>query len=82
MWERVQRHAGVMRPLLGDISAYDRERDATAAGQGAGAVHDVLPAGEIVRQVIEEAEETIERLAAIAAGNYRPSPRQERLGRG
>lgn len=78
---RFSRDAGVMRPLLGDISAYDRDRDATAAGQGAGAVHDVLPAGEIVRQVMREAEETIDRLAAIAAGRYAPSPRQGRARR-
>ena len=76
---RFARDAGVMRPLLGDTRDYDRSRDATAAGQGAGAVHDVLPAGEIVRQVVQEAEETIARLSAIASGRYTPSPREGRL---
>jgi enoyl-[acyl-carrier protein] reductase II len=73
---RFSRDAGVMRPLMGDTSGYDRARDATAAGQGVGAIHDIPSAGDIVRQVVAEAEETISRLAGIAAGRYAPSPRQ------
>jgi enoyl-[acyl-carrier protein] reductase II len=34
-------------------------------GQSAGGVHDVLPAGEIVRRIMSEAEASISRVAAI-----------------
>jgi enoyl-[acyl-carrier protein] reductase II len=73
---RFSRDAGVMRPLLGDTSGYDRGRDATAAGQGVGAIHDIPSAGDIVRDIMAEAEATITRLSGIAAGRYAPSPRQ------
>ncbi|MBI1181655.1 MAG: nitronate monooxygenase [Alphaproteobacteria bacterium] len=72
----ISRDAGVMRPLMGDTSGYDRSRDATAAGQGAGAVHDLPAAGDIVRDVVVEAEDTIRRMAAMTDGRYTPSPRQ------
>ncbi|MGE0667505.1 MAG: NAD(P)H-dependent flavin oxidoreductase [Sphingomonadales bacterium] len=72
----VSRDAGVMRALMGDTSGYDRSRDATAAGQGVGAIHDVPSAFDIVREIVEEAEATIARLSGIAAGQYAPSPRQ------
>jgi enoyl-[acyl-carrier protein] reductase II len=73
---RFSRDAGVMRPLLGDTSGYDRGRDATAAGQGVGAIHDIPSAGDIVRNIMVEAEATITRLSGIAAGRYASSPRQ------
>lgn len=72
----ISRDAGVMRPLMGDVSGYDRTRDATAAGQGVGAIQDIPSAFDIVRDVVAEAEETIARLSGIAAGRYQASPRQ------
>jgi enoyl-[acyl-carrier protein] reductase II len=72
----ISRDAGVMRPLMGDTSGYDRARDATAAGQGAGAIHDLPSAFDIVADVVAEAEATITRLSGIAAGRYEGSPRQ------
>jgi enoyl-[acyl-carrier protein] reductase II len=73
---RLAFEAGVMRPLVGDTSGYDRARDATAAGQSVGGIHDVLPAGEIVRRVVAEAEQAIDRLGALRAGRYDPAPQQ------
>jgi enoyl-[acyl-carrier protein] reductase II len=35
------------------------------SGQGIGGIGDVLPAAEIVRRVLSEAEETIGRLGAL-----------------
>jgi enoyl-[acyl-carrier protein] reductase II len=37
------------------------------AGQGTGAIHDIVPAAEIVRRVMAEAEETIARLARLTS---------------
>jgi len=40
------------------------------AGQGVGLVHDVLPAAEIVRRTIEEAEHSIATLAGLTADGH------------
>jgi len=48
-----------------DDAAVDPERTCMPAGQGAGAIHEVLPAGEIVRRVVAEAEATLARLGAL-----------------
>ncbi len=61
----ISRDAGVMGPLLGDTSTYDRSRDATAAGQSAGGINEILPAGEIVRRMVAEAEQAIERISRL-----------------
>jgi nitronate monooxygenase/enoyl-[acyl-carrier protein] reductase II len=37
------------------------------AGQTAGAIHDILPAAEIVRRIIAEAEEALRGAAARAS---------------
>jgi len=66
----------VMKGLSGVLEGFDPERDAMAAGQGVGAIHDILPAADIVANMVSEAEETIRRLSSIAAGNYVPSARQ------
>ncbi len=72
----ISRDAGVMVGLMGDTSSFDPSRDAAAAGQSVGGIHDVLPAGDIVRSVVEEAEETIARLGDLLGGAYAASPRQ------
>ncbi len=43
----------------------DPDRTMMPAGQGVGAVHEILPAGEIVRRTVAEAESVISRMAAI-----------------
>lgn len=72
----ISRDAGVMGGLMGVTESFDTSRDAAAAGQSVGGIHDVLPAGDIVRNVVAEAEETIARLGDLAGGAYAASPRQ------
>ncbi|MBV8972209.1 MAG: nitronate monooxygenase [Sphingomonadaceae bacterium] len=56
--------AGLLGPIAGVVEGVDPARQCLAAGQGGGAVREVLPAGEIVRRVVAEAEAVIARLAA------------------
>jgi enoyl-[acyl-carrier protein] reductase II len=56
--------AGVMNYV--DDASTDTERTCMPAGQGIGAIRDVLPAGEIVRRVMAQADEIIHRLGALA----------------
>ena len=35
------------------------------AGQGVGAIRELLPAGEVVRSIVAEAERTIDRLTSL-----------------
>ncbi|MGE3249714.1 MAG: NAD(P)H-dependent flavin oxidoreductase [Hyphomonadaceae bacterium] len=56
-----------MGGIGGQIENLDRDKSAFAMGQSAGGVHDVLPAGEIVRRIMAEAEEAIGRVASISA---------------
>lgn len=58
--------AGVMGGIGGQIDGLDINRSAFAMGQGAGAVHDVKSAGEIVREIASEAEDVIQRMARFA----------------
>ena len=53
--------------LGGDETAVgiDQHREGYPAGQAVGAIDEVLPAGEIVRRMIEEAESIIARLATL-----------------
>jgi enoyl-[acyl-carrier protein] reductase II len=53
---------GANRPLQGVVEDIDPKRVCLAAGQGSGAIHDILPAGEIVRRTVAEAEAVIARL--------------------
>jgi enoyl-[acyl-carrier protein] reductase II len=59
--------AGVMGGIGGQIEGLDADSSAFAMGQSAGGVHDVLPAGEIVRRIMAEAEASIDRVAALRA---------------
>jgi NAD(P)H-dependent flavin oxidoreductase YrpB (nitropropane dioxygenase family) len=43
----------------------DIEATCLYAGQSAGLVHDILPAGVLVRRIVAEAEATIARAAAM-----------------
>jgi len=57
--------AGVMGGIGGQIEGLDPDKSCFAMGQSAGGIHDVKPAGEIVRQIIDEAERAITRVAAL-----------------
>ncbi len=59
--------AGVMGGIGGQLEGLSRERSAFAMGQGAGAIHNVKPAGEIVRDIVAEAEAIIGRLPALVS---------------
>ncbi len=52
----------LLGPIAG-IMEVDPARQCLAAGQGGGAIHSVLPAGEIVRRTVAEAEAAMARMA-------------------
>jgi enoyl-[acyl-carrier protein] reductase II len=56
-----------MGGIGGQTENLDPDKSCFAMGQSAGGVRDVLPAGEIVRRIMEEAEGSIRRVAAIGA---------------
>ena len=43
----------------------DATREFMPCGQGVGAINELMPAGDIVRQMVAEAERTMERIAAV-----------------
>ncbi|MEN8183214.1 MAG: nitronate monooxygenase family protein [Myxococcota bacterium] len=57
---------GVFGLTAGDPEEMDPERSCMPAGQGAGSIDEILPAGEIVRRVVDEAREVLGRLRALA----------------
>jgi len=59
--------AGVMGGIGGQIEGLDPDRSCFAMGQSAGGIHDVLPAGEIVRRILAEADQAIGRLEKLRA---------------
>lgn len=60
--------AGAMGGIGGQIEGLDADKSCFAMGQSAGGVHDVLPAGDIVRRILKEAEAAIDRVAAVRLG--------------
>ncbi|ATQ44255.1 NAD(P)H-dependent flavin oxidoreductase [Caulobacter mirabilis] len=58
---------GALGGIGGQIEGLDADKSCFAMGQSAGGVHDVLPAGEIVRRIMAEAEASIGRLGALKA---------------
>ena len=55
--------SGVMGGIGGQMEGLDRDKSAFAIGQGAGAIHEVKPAGDIVREMAAEAEAVIANIA-------------------
>jgi enoyl-[acyl-carrier protein] reductase II len=51
-------------PLGDDARGVDPERECYPAGQGIGAIHELVPAGELVRRFVEEAERALDQAAA------------------
>ena len=58
-----------MGGIGGQIEGLDPDKSCFAMGQSAGGVHDVKPAGEIVRQIMAEAEAAIDRLTRLRAAS-------------
>jgi enoyl-[acyl-carrier protein] reductase II len=58
--------SGVMH-LGGDsfTEGVDVDRECYPAGQGVGAIHELIPAGELVRRFVTEAAAVLERLSAV-----------------
>jgi enoyl-[acyl-carrier protein] reductase II len=67
MQAMMSHQAGVMGGIGGQVEGLDRDRSAFAMGQGSGAIHAVKPAGEIVREMVAEAEDVIAKIAKFAA---------------
>jgi enoyl-[acyl-carrier protein] reductase II len=57
--------AGVMGGIGGQLDGLDADKSCFAMGQSAGGVRDVLPAGEIVRRLLAEADAAIGRLQTL-----------------
>ncbi len=58
---------GVMGGIGGQTEGLDRDKSAFAMGQGAGAIHAVKPAGDIVREMVAQAEAIIANMARLTA---------------
>jgi enoyl-[acyl-carrier protein] reductase II len=54
--------AGVMGGIGGQTEGLNRDRSAFAIGQGAGAIHEILPCAEIIRRMMSQADEIIARM--------------------
>ncbi len=63
----VSAQEGVINAITGVREPIDPARDCLPAGQGVGALHEILPAGEIVRRTVAEAEAAIARVARLVA---------------
>jgi enoyl-[acyl-carrier protein] reductase II len=50
-----------------DAKGVDPERECYPAGQGIGAIDDLVPAGELVHRFVEEAERALDRAHATRA---------------
>lgn len=57
--------AGVNHLGAPDGTAVDAAREFMPCGQGVGAIHELEPAGDLLRRIVAEAERTLERIAAV-----------------
>lgn len=48
-----------------DSAGIDQDKECFAAGQGLGGIDEIIPAGDVVRQFIEDAERELARLGAL-----------------
>ncbi|HEV2533193.1 nitronate monooxygenase family protein [Phenylobacterium sp.] len=65
--------AGVMGGIGGQIEGLDVDRSAFAMGQSAGGIHDVLPAGEIVKRIMAEAEAALDKAVSFRSRTAEPA---------
>jgi enoyl-[acyl-carrier protein] reductase II len=56
-----------MGGIGGQIEGLDPDKSAFAMGQGAGAIHEVLPCAEIIKRTMTEAEKIIQQLQTLRA---------------
>ncbi len=61
----VSARAGVNHLGYPSGTVVEENKEFMPAGQGAGAIHSLVPAGDIVRSMVREAEAVIERIASI-----------------
>ncbi|WP_281300767.1 MULTISPECIES: nitronate monooxygenase [unclassified Iodidimonas] len=59
MQAMMSQQAGVLGGIAGILEPLDIARDCLPAGQGTGAIHDIVPAAEIIRRTMAEAEARI-----------------------
>ncbi len=52
-------------PLGDDADGVDPDRECYPAGQGIGAIHELVPAGDLVRRFVTEAEQALARAATV-----------------
>jgi enoyl-[acyl-carrier protein] reductase II len=64
---------GVMGGIGGQVEGLDPDRSAFAMGQSAGGIREVLPAGEIVRRILAEAETALDRANAVRTRAAQPA---------
>ena len=55
-----------MGGIGGQMEGLDKSRSCFAMGQGAGAIVDAPPAGEIVRRIVAETEQVLGRIGRLA----------------
>jgi enoyl-[acyl-carrier protein] reductase II len=51
-----------------ETSDVDPDKECYPAGQGVGAMHEIVPAGDLVRQIVDEAEHALARAAKTVVG--------------
>jgi enoyl-[acyl-carrier protein] reductase II len=61
-----------MGPIGGQTEGLDPDKSCFAMGQSAGGVKDILPAAEIVKNVMAEAHEAISRLTKLQSASPTP----------
>jgi enoyl-[acyl-carrier protein] reductase II len=69
----ISHREGVMGGIGGQIEGLDPERSAFAMGQSAGGIHEVLPAGEIVRRIMAEAEAALDKATSLRTKAAEPA---------
>lgn len=63
----ISRRENALGGVAGQLEGLDPDRSCFAMGQSAGGVHEVLPAGEIVRRTVDEAAAILKRLGGVTA---------------
>jgi enoyl-[acyl-carrier protein] reductase II len=69
----ISHREGVMGGIGGQVEGLDPDRSAFAMGQSAGGIHDVLPAGEIVKRILAEADAALDRAEAFRTRAPQPA---------
>ena len=69
----ISHREGVMGGIGGQVEGLDPDRSAFAMGQSAGGIKEVLPAGEIVRRLLAEAEAALDKANALRVKTAEPA---------